>query len=156
MDTFTGNLPPMGVKDFLSGLTLRKSVMVRWCEMENPNPLEVGLRLRAVLRKLGADSVKGMARMTGLPRNILSNWINGYNLPKLGIVRELTLRLPGLTLEWVYYGDDRMMPAVLARELAIFVEAFRQELELWELAPDPVDSAPADAPAPRKQAVRAA
>ena len=124
--------------------------------MENPNPQEVGLRLRAVLRKLGADSVKGMARMTGQPRSIMSNWLNGYNLPKLGVVRELTLRLPGVTLEWVYWGDDRMMPAVLARELAIFVEAFRQELELWELSQGPEDSTPAAAPARRKLAERAA
>ena len=124
--------------------------------MENPNAVEVGLRLRAVLRKLGADSVKGMARMTGVPRSILSNWLNGYNLPKLGVVRELTLRLPGVTLEWIYWGDDRMMPAVLARELAIFVEAFRQELELWELSQGPEDSTPAAAQARRKLAERAA
>lgn len=124
--------------------------------MENPVPHEVGLRLRAVLRKLGADSVNGMARMMGLPRNILSNWLNGYNLPKLGVVRELTLRLPGLTLEWVYYGDDRMMPAVLARELAIFVEAFRQEVELWEVAPGSADSVAGGGQAPHKRAEHAA
>lgn len=124
--------------------------------MENPDPQEVGLRLRAVLRKLGADSVKGGARMMGLPRNVLSNWLNGYVLPKLGHMRELTLRLPGLTIEWIYWGDDRMMPAVLARELAIFVEAFRQQLELWEVEPGSADSVAGGGSGPRKPAEHAA
>jgi len=124
--------------------------------MENPDPHEVGLRLRAVLRKLGVDSVNGGARMTKLPRNVLSNWLNGYSLPKLAVVRELTLRLPGLTLEWVYWGDDRLMPAVLGRELAIFVEAFRQQLELWEVSPEPAAPESEEQPVRRKQAERAA
>lgn len=124
--------------------------------MENPDPHEVGLRLRAVLRKLGADSVNGMARMMGMPRNVLSNWLNGYSLPKLANMRELTLRLPGLTLEWIYWGDDRLMPAVLARELTIFVEAFRQQLELWEVEPGSADSVQGGGSAPRKRAEHAA
>jgi hypothetical protein len=123
--------------------------------MDNPDPHEVGLRLPAVLRKLGADSVNGMARMTKLPRNVLSNWLNGYSLPKIALVRELTLRLPGLTLEWVYFGDDRLMPAKLGRELSIFVEAFRQQLELWEVEQESEDSVAGGGSAPRTQAERA-
>lgn len=124
--------------------------------MDNPNPHDVGLRLRAVLRKLGADSVKGAARMMELPRPVVSNWLNGYGLPKLGSMRELTLRLPGLTIEWIYWGDDRLMPAKLARELGIFVEAFRQQLELWEVGQAAEDSTAGTEPAPRKLAASAA
>ena len=104
--------------------------------MENPDPKVVGLRLRAVLRKLGF-SIEAAARALEVPRNVLSNWLNGYVLPRHASVRELTLRLPGLTLEWIFWGDDRLVPAPLARELAIFMEAFRQRLELPEALPEP-------------------
>ena len=124
--------------------------------MENPSPQEVGLRLRAALHKLGAPSVKTGARMMGLSRSVLSNWLNGYVLPKLGHMRELTRRLPGLTLEWIYWGDDRLVPAELARELAIFTEAYRQQLELPAVLPEPDETESPGLPAPCKQAARAA
>ena len=123
--------------------------------VDNPNPKDVGLRLRAGLRKLGL-SIEAGSRALGVPRNVLSNWVNGYVLPKHASVRELTLLLPGLTMEWIFWGDDRLVPGPLARELAIFTEAFRQKLELPEEAPDSAATVPGGGQNPHKQAEHAA
>lgn len=103
--------------------------------MEKPKPKEVGLRLRAVLRKLGL-SIEDAAAELGMRRERLSNAVNGYVLPRYETVYALQKMLPGITLEWVYFNNDHLVPGQLARELAIFVEAFRQKLELPEVEPE--------------------
>ena len=70
-------------------------------------------------------------------------------------MRELTRLLPGLTIEWIIWGDDRLVPLQLATELAIFVEAFKQKLELPEVQPEPDSPAPGGHQARRKQVERA-
>ena len=70
--------------------------------------------------------------MMGMPRNVLSNWLNGYFLPKLAQMRELTLRLPGLTLEWIYWGDDRLMPGRISPRTGYLSSRHSgRQLELW-------------------------
>jgi len=104
--------------------------------MENPVAKEVGLRTRAVLRKRGL-TIAGGARELRVPREVLSNGLNGYVLPRHGLARAIIGMLPGLTLEWLYWGDDRLVPGQLSRELSIFVEALRQGLEPPGLAAEP-------------------
>ena len=124
--------------------------------MEKPNSREVGLRLRAILRKLGMTVEAGAAEL-GMSRERLSNSVNGYVLPRQETVYALQKMLPGVTLEWVYFNNDRLVPGQLARELAIFVEAARQKLELPEALPED-DSAPVrrNSAASRRSAARAA
>jgi hypothetical protein len=99
-----------------------------------PNPQEVGLRLRAIFRKIGI-SIEEAASQLEEPRNNLSNCVNGYQLPRPEIAYELEKLLPGVTIQWIFFGDDRMVPGKLARELGIFVEMFRQRVATQEPAP---------------------
>jgi len=124
--------------------------------MEKPNPKEVGLRMRAILRKLGL-SVENTAAELGMRRERLSNSVNGYVLPRYETVYALQKLLPGITLEWVYFNNDRLVPGQLARELAILVEAFRQKLELPEVGPeDDSERKKGQAKASRRSEARAA
>lgn len=117
--------------------------------MKAPNPREVGLRIRAILRKRGL-TIEEATRILGVPRGNLSNALNGYILPRHALGRALVEMLPGLTLEWLYWGDDRLVPGALARELAIFIEASRQGLELPEVREEPGE-APARGPGGRRK-----
>ena len=126
--------------------------------MKAPNAHEIGLRIRAILRKRGLSLEEG-ARLLGVPRNVLSNAVNGYNTPKHGLGLAIVQLLPGLTLEWLYWGNGRLVPSRLSRELSIFVEAYRQGLELPE-APEESDDPPEEAAAsvpggPKRSAARA-
>lgn len=126
--------------------------------MKVPNAHEIGLRIRAILRKRGLSLEEG-ARLLGVPRNVLSNAVNGYNIPKHGLGLAIVQLLPGLTLEWLYWGNGRLVPARLNRELGIFAEAFRQGLELPEAPAEPDDqpgeeAAPSPA-GPKRSAARA-
>jgi transcriptional regulator with XRE-family HTH domain len=99
-----------------------------------PNPREVGLRLRAILRKLGI-SIEEAAAELGESRANFSNCINGYQLPRPEVAYELEKLLPGVTIQWIFFGDDRLLPGKLARELIIFVEGFREKI--WPQEPVP-------------------
>lgn len=124
--------------------------------MEKPIPQEVGLRMRGILRKLGL-SVPAAAAELGMSRERLNNSVSGYVLPRQETVYGLQKMLPGITLEWVYFGNDRLVPGQLARELGIFVEAARQRLELPVVLPEE-DSAQEqrNSAASRRSAARAA
>lgn len=93
---------------------------------QKPDPKEVGIRVRAVLLKLGV-SMEEAANELGESRQNLSNVLNGYQLPSHGVAYELEKILPGVTVQWVFFGDDRMVPAKMARELAVFVELVREK-----------------------------
>lgn len=107
--------------------------------MQAPNAGEVGMRIRAILRKRDL-TIEDAVRYLDVPRGNLSNAINGYHLPRHALGRALVKLLPGLTLEWLYWGDDRLVPGQLARELAIFIEASRQGLELPVVREEPAEA----------------
>jgi len=94
---------------------------------ESANPKEVGLRLRAIFKKLGITTTEAAAQLGEKPAN-LGNNVNGYALPRPHVAYELEKMLPGVTLQWIYFGDDRLVPGKLSRELAIFVEIFRKHI----------------------------
>ena len=96
--------------------------------MKKPDPREVALRLRAIIQKLGLTP-KAAAHELGMTRERLNNSLNGYALPRYETVYALQKMLPGITMEWVYFGNDHFVPDKLGRELAIFTEAARQRLE---------------------------
>ena len=86
-----------------------------------PDPREVGIRLRAIFHRLELN-IQEAADELDEPRNNLANCVNGYQLPRPQVVYELERMLPGVTLQWVYFGDDRLVPGKLSRELTEFVE----------------------------------
>jgi transcriptional regulator with XRE-family HTH domain len=124
--------------------------------MEKLDPYGVGLRVRALLKKTGLG-VEGAAELLEVGQTAVRNWTNGYNMPTPAAASELVKTIPGLTLDWIYLGDDRLLPQQLARELQIILEAQLQGLEVPEVPPEP-DCQPArsglQAPrrAPRKLA----
>lgn len=126
--------------------------------MADLDPVSVGKRIRSLLKR--ADlSIENAAAHLGVHRNAVSNWINGYNMPQVGLIYDLIRLVPGVTLEWVYLGDDRMLPAPLARELgcgpplsdkaarelAILIEAERQGLPVPQVPSLPAQSDRKDA-----------
>ena len=99
---------------------------------QKPNPQEVGIRVRAVFLKLGI-SIEEAASELEESRQNLSNVMNGYQLPRPGVAYELEKLLPGVTVQWIFFGDERLVPAKLSRELAIFVEMLKEKSS----APEP-------------------
>ena len=111
------------------------------------DPKEVGLRVRAIFRKLGL-SVEEAAEHLNEGRSNLTNCLNGYQLLRPEVAYELEKLLPGVSLQWIYFGDDRLLPAKLALDLGIFVEGFRQKV--WKPGPVPKEPvAPEIQKAPR-------
>jgi len=112
--------------------------------MDKTDPRLIGVRIRAVMRKLDLQ-IDDLAQELKVHRNAVSNWIHGYNQPKIELAYKLIKLLPGLTLEWIYLGDDQMVPGPLARELSILIVAHEQGLELPASEPEP--EAPRPSPA---------
>ncbi len=104
--------------------------------MEKLDPTSVGPRVRALIWKVGLTT-DSAATFLKVQRSAVSNWINGYNLPQVGMMSDLMELLPGMTLDWIYRGDDRLIPGGLARELQIIMEAQRQGLRVPEVSPEP-------------------
>jgi len=99
-----------------------------------PDPQEVGLRLRAILRKKGI-SIREAAALLEEPWSNFGNAVNGYQLPRPEVAYELEKLLPGVTVQWILFGDDRLVPGQLSRELTIFVEGFREKIWRQESVP---------------------
>jgi len=112
-----------------------------------PDPQEVGLRLRAILRKKGI-SIREAAALLEEPWSNFGNAVNGYQLPRPEVAYELEKLLPGVTVQWIFFGDDRLVPGQLSRELTIFVEGFREKI--WRQEPVPKEP---EAQAPVKKTV---
>lgn len=109
--------------------------------MDKTDPRLIGVRIRVVMRKLGLQ-IDDLAHALGVHRSAVSNWVNGYNQPKIELSYKLIKLLPGLTLEWIYLGDDQMVPGPLARELQILIEAHEQGLEVPASEPEGAASRP--------------
>ena len=109
--------------------------------MDKTNPRLIGGRIRAVMRKLGLQ-IDDLAHVLGVHRNAVSNWVNGYNQPKIELTYKLIKLIPGVTLEWIYLGDDQMVPGPLARELSTFIVAHEQGLDVPASEPEPESPRP--------------
>lgn len=73
--------------------------------------MAVADRLRASLAALGVNQARA-CRMTGLRPNALSQFLSGRPLSRAAAIR---LRETfGISLDWVYMGDPRGLPARLA------------------------------------------
>jgi hypothetical protein len=82
----------------------------------------VGQRLRALQKYLELDNVNLFADAVKYERSAASNWLNGYNLPRVPQMAVLIDRIPGLTLDWIYLGSPNNMPMGLVIKLTALVE----------------------------------
>lgn len=106
--------------------------------MAKTDPSDVGRRLRAIMVELGYRKPADFAAALDIVPAAVSNWMSGYNLPKLQTAAKLVELIPDLTLDWIYLGDEARLPRGLADRLRIRVIAFEQGLEVPVVAPDPV------------------
>jgi transcriptional regulator with XRE-family HTH domain len=98
-------------------------------EMTKTDRTEVGRRVGAVMTKLGM-SIDDLAKALDVHRSAVTNWLYGYNQPQVAVAYELVKMLPGVTLEWIYLGDDRLVPGSLSRDLDIIIGAKAQGLAI--------------------------
>jgi transcriptional regulator with XRE-family HTH domain len=106
--------------------------------MQRPELPDFARRLRAIMSLLGMGKIERFAEFLGVPRNVVSNWVNGYNQPRIDDAYRIIKLVPGLTLEWLYLGDAGMVPPVIKTRLDITLEAHEQGLEVPAVAPEPV------------------
>lgn len=96
-----------------------------------------GKRLRAIQRYLKLDTVDDFGEAVRAERSAASNWLNGYNFPRVPSMALVMELIPGITLDWIYLGVADAMPLGLAIKL--------QALEEGEKVP-PVVPEPASVP----------
>ena len=76
---------------------------------------EIARRLR-LLRMAVADSITDLSTRTGITRSAWSNYENG--LSRIGVDAAMKLcDTYGISLDWVYRGQDAMLPHGLVRRM---------------------------------------
>lgn len=93
----------------------------------------VGERLRALQKHLELVTVDAFAAAVGAERSATSNWLHGYNLPRVPQMARLIDLVPGLTLDWIYLGKADALPV----KLAIKLEALLEGMEVPVVSPEP-------------------
>ena len=76
----------------------------------------VALRLRTLRDALAFDTASAMAAFLGVSPQRWSNFENGLPLSREMAFR-LVQKIPGLTLDWLYFGKSDGVPLALARRL---------------------------------------
>lgn len=76
-------------------------------------------RLKRLREAFDYDTVVGFAAFLGISANRWYNFENGKPLGR-EIAFLLVQRLPGLTLDWLYFGRPDGLPLELARRLGVF------------------------------------
>lgn len=76
-------------------------------------------RLRHLRETLGYNTAKSFAEFLGLGNQRWNNVENGAPLSK-EIGFKLVQKVPGLTLDWLYFGKPDGLPLELARSLGAF------------------------------------
>ena len=103
--------------------------------MPETNPKRVGERLRAVMRDpdLGIATVDDFAKLVGADRSAASNWLNGYNLPRVPCMGRLIDKYPDLTLDWIYFG----LPDRIPLKAYIKLQALLEQVGVPSVLPEP-------------------
>ena len=92
-------------------------------EMSDKKNKTVGRRLRHLRKSLGYEYASTFARSIGIQDNRWTNLENGFPLSK-EMAFLLVRKIPGLTLEWLYYGKiDARLSDRLVQRLGVFPEA---------------------------------
>jgi hypothetical protein len=108
--------------------------------MPETDPKSVGERLRAVMADpdLGVETVDDFAKLVGADRSAASNWLNGYNLPRVPCMGRLIERSPDLTLDWIYFGTPDRIPL----KTYIKLQALMERVRVPVVPPEPPEQEP--------------
>jgi DNA-binding transcriptional regulator YiaG len=80
---------------------------------------EVPARIKRIRVAMGYETVPPFAQLLGVDRKRWYNFENGFPLPR-EMAFLLVQRVPGLTLDYVYFGKSDGLPIELARRLGVF------------------------------------
>src|SRR3954462_15427769 len=69
----------------------------------------VAQRLRLLRVAIFGDNSSDFARRLGISVARMSNFENGYPL-SLEVANRIRMVVPGMTLDWLYHGDERSLP----------------------------------------------
>lgn len=81
----------------------------------------VSRRLRAVMTAFQIESYPEMAEICDASKSSVSNWVQGYNLPRVPEMIRLCERT-GITLDWIYRGSPHTMDPKLTISLGAIVD----------------------------------
>jgi transcriptional regulator with XRE-family HTH domain len=76
----------------------------------------VASRLDALMSELEVVGYRAIGVLCGTSANVVSNWMNGYNLPRVPEMIRLCEKT-GVTLDWIYRGRAGSMDAKLVMRL---------------------------------------
>jgi transcriptional regulator with XRE-family HTH domain len=97
----------------------------------------VGQRLRALQKYLKLETVRDFAERVKAERSAASNWLNGYNFPRVSSMAVIMDLVPGITLDWIYLGIPDAVPMSLAITLTALVDGEKIPV----VAPEPASPA---------------
>ncbi len=67
------------------------------------------VRLRVLRTAMFGENSSSFARRLGIAVNRMNNFENGYPIP-VEVANRIRAAVPGLTLDWIYHGDERALP----------------------------------------------
>lgn len=76
-------------------------------------------RLRQLRAAEGYRVAKTFAEHLGITQTRLSNMEAGHPL-SIDVAKKLTAKVPGLSLDWLYFGKEEALPLALRQRLAEF------------------------------------
>lgn len=112
-------------------------------------------RLWAIQRLLGHETQAAFARELGITPARLGNIYNGAELSK-EVAFRLRVRVPGLTLDWIWFGYRAGVPVELARRLRQFRDEAQSSTGTYIRLGLPIDRLPGRSPGRTSQASVAA
>lgn len=74
------------------------------------------VRLRVLRCAIFAESSTNFAKRIGVSVQRLNNMENGFPL-SIDVANKIRAAVPGLTLDWLYHGDERAIPMEIVTRL---------------------------------------
>lgn len=99
--------PPMGNRTYSRQMAIRQTG-----GKNNP----VARRLRLLRDSLFGENNTRFANRVGISVARLSNFENGYPL-SIDAANRIRAAVPGITLDWLYHGDERALPLDMVTKL---------------------------------------
>jgi len=94
-------------------------------EQRANSPNAIGERLRALLA-VTSLAIEDMAHVTGTSKRHVVEWLEGGITPPRGRMNRLAQQT-GVTLAWIYYGDDGRLGPLMATRLRLAVDRDKAE-----------------------------
>jgi hypothetical protein len=76
----------------------------------------VAQRLRLLRKAVFGENSTAFAARLGISMQRMNNFENGYPL-SLEVAARIRAAVPGMTLDWLFFGDERALPLDLVQRL---------------------------------------